>query len=134
MAVKPLPRVILSILSCALLGIVGCGPPAFTSGIRDIADETLVELGAVNAIPVPGVIDDGFAESGGSSGPQSFEGLTGEYGVDDHPTVSVETNWTITFDYTPVIDECGSSEKTGYVDSNGAVFQATCFTDAGNIE
>jgi len=128
-------RITLSLLTLALLGTVSCGgPPAFTGGIRDIADETLSDLGAINSVPVPNVLDYGTAQSGGSNnGLQSFEGVTGPYGIDDHPTAAVETSWAVTFDYSEAIDVCGSSEISDYVGSGGGVFTATCYVDLGTI-
>lgn len=123
-------------LTFSLLGTASCnnGPPAFTQGIRDIADETLSTI-PLDTFPVPNVVDSGTAANGGSNnGIQSFEGVTSSFGIDDHPAAAVQTNWTVIFNYHSAIPVCGSGTTSNFVPNSGGVFTAVCVVDLGVIQ
>lgn len=115
-------------ISIVLLGTVlcsSCKPPAFKGGIRDVAVETFVY--APGEFPVPGVLDYGNAAGPGNGGPTSFEGVTGSFGIDDHPSVAVNVDWTVTNNYATVIFQCGSTQTSGFVPVGGAIVKAVCY-------
>ena len=102
-------------------------PPAFKGGIRVQTTEAIAGI-PNSGYPVPGVLDYGNASSGGdNNGAQSFEGVTGSYGIDDHTNVAVGTNWTVTVNYTPVQPQCGSAEYAAFVPDAGSTFLGVCY-------
>ncbi len=113
---------------CILLGVLlcaSCNPPKFKGGIRDVAVETFVA--APGQFPVPGVLDYGNAAGPGNGGPTSFEGVTGSFGIDDHPSVAVNVDWTVTNNFAVAIYQCGSTTTSGFVPTQGAIVTAVCY-------
>jgi hypothetical protein len=109
--------------------IVGCNPPSFKGGVRDVAYETLI--GVTADIPVTNVLDFGNATSGGTNnGQTAFEGVTGSFGIDDHPLAAVGTNWTVTFNYVAAIPDCGQKTISAFIPSAGGGFTAVCYVES----
>ena len=108
--------------------LVACtSPPAFKGGIRVQTVESITGI-TNSTFPVSGVLDYGSASNGGSNnGAQSFEGVTGSYGIDDHTGVAVGTDWTVTVNYANAIPECGPADYAAFVPNTGAVFTGVCY-------
>lgn len=116
---------VLGLATCVLIGCESA--PAFKGGIRVQTTEAITGI-ENSSFPVSGVLDYGNATSGGSNnGAQSFEGVTGAYGIDDHTGVAVDTNWTVTVNYVNAIPECGSAQYAAFVPNAGAVFTGVCY-------
>ena len=81
-----------------------------------------------SSFPVSNVLDYGTAANGGDNhGAQTFEGVTGAFGIDDHSGVALGTDWTVTVNYVSAIPECGSASYPGFVPDTGAIFTGVCY-------
>jgi hypothetical protein len=127
---KTTRRSLVSMLMLLLTStLIGCwSPPAFKGGIRVVSTESIEGISA-SSFPVTNVLDYGNAANGGdNNGQQSFEGVTGAFGIDDHLGVALATNWTVTVNYVTVIPACGQASYAAFVPDSGAVFTGVCFT------
>jgi hypothetical protein len=112
-----------------VLTIIGCtSPPAFKGGIRVVSTEAIEGI-SNSSFPVTNVLDYGNAANGGdNNGQQSFEVVTGAFGIDDHLGVALATNWTVTVNYVAVMPACGQASYAAFVPDSGAVFTGVCYT------
>lgn len=123
-------RSALSIVLLISFGIIlGCSPPAFKSGIRVHTTEALTTSPGAS-LDVSGVTDVGqllLARDPHNGSEQAFEGLTGVFGLDDHPNAQTNASWQVSVDYSRVIFECGTGHIVEDVPIGGAIVVATCF-------
>jgi hypothetical protein len=95
-------------------------PEPFTGGVEVTTSEEPAETpGAI--LPVPEVPDTGQATNG-----DHFAGYTDASGIDQHPTASTGTTWTVIASFSVVIEPCPDGQKTGYVSGGGAEFDFLC--------
>jgi hypothetical protein len=104
--------------------------PPFPGGIRMEANEALFDSPSAK-VPVGNVGDFGtltFVVGPGSGNQETFLGFTDPVtGIDDHPNAQTNANWAVAFDYTPSpIPACGVGTQSGFVPTQGAVFEETC--------
>jgi hypothetical protein len=56
-----------------------------------------------------------------------FSGVTGAFGLDDHPLARTNATWQVSVDYSGVIPQCGTAHVVDDVPIEGATFNAVCF-------
>jgi hypothetical protein len=121
-------RISLSVLLIlSLLSLSGCGiAPPFPGGIRIV---TLQTFQGIFTSPAPGVLDAGnlqFVNGAGNGTQTAFSGVTGAFGIDDHPDALTNANWFLQTNYGPFAFNCPPDGQVVNVPLEGEVATWNC--------
>ena len=115
------------LLILSLLSLSGCGiAPPFPGGIRIV---TLQTFQGIFTSPAPGVLDAGnanFSNGPGNGTQTAFSGVTGAFGIDDHPSALTNANWFLQTNYGPFAFGCPPDGRTVDVPLEGEVATWNC--------
>lgn len=116
------------LLIVSLCSLFGCIiPPAFPGGVR----VTTIQLfqGGLFPAPAPGVEDAGNAIQtlgGGSGTALTFDGITNQFGIDDHPDAITNSVWNVEVFWGGLVPQCPPDSRTVNVPLEGEIAHFEC--------